>query len=583
MAPSRVASAIKHQWHKFVHAFGHLHVGHRGFYSIERLQALDDYCRDTSLPHVLAVCVALPLPALTVAVGMEFIPLQDPLKGWKVNYGLWLRFVVGNLGIGLGFILQMKQLVPGLGLTTLKIIGIAVASTGLGLGFMMGVAILWVFPIPFSLVSVVPPYMTSLVVCFLVGIGRRPFKQNPNLWRDLLKQIYIILAQATLAIVYPAFGAVYSWLPKHEQAGFVLVLPVMKLIMQNVVASSSNHLEEYVPGITVFSVELFNALYVAKCMQNASSIFTYVAIVGIDVLESVVAFRSMQQKLANLQELKKQYNPADPKQNLLHAVVEMCQQPGVLAPREGSFVRLRSPIALTLSRRNSEILGRLSSISQIAPDGGEEDDARGSTVTKATAPSSIVSHFTSQSKSASVMPEAQIPVISATKKENGSGIDKQLDSRGEMTSSQKHELVQQSLKMLFECEYHVLVEYIECMIPLIYAFYVVVVCQLPSAQYYPETRGMAPGDVKTMIGNILMYAWMEVVSFIALHFAVKWKFGFSPLYLLAFVLETQALEFQGRLIVWYIFVLELTLAHFGTFAHANGDCVKQCAHVNAAV
>lgn len=579
MPPNQVATAIKRQWHKLVHAFSRLHVGHRGFYSIERLQALDDYCRDTSLLRVLGVCVMLPLPALLVAICMEFIPLQDPFEGWKANYGLWLRFVVGNLGIGLGFILQMKQLVPGLGLTKLKIVGIAVASTSLGLGFMMTVAILWVFPIPFSLVLVVPPYMTSLVVCFLVGIGRKPFKQNPNLWRDLLKQIYIILAQAMLAVVYPAFGAVYSSLSKHAQAGFVLVLPVMKVIMQNVVAWCSMHLEEYVPGITVFSVELFNALYVAKCMQNASSIFTFVAIMGIDALESVLAFRTMQQKLSSLQELKKQYNLADPKQNLLHAVVEMCQQPGVLAPRKGSFVRLRSPIAFTLSRRNSEILGRLSSISQITArdDEGEESDAPG---TKTTVPPSIVSPCStasnSQVKSVSVMPEAHIPVIAVSKKTNGSGaphVQQQSDPKQEMTAEQKHELVQQSLKMLFECEYHVLVEYIECMIPLIYATYVAVVCQLPSAQYYPETRGMSAGHVKTMIGNILMYAWMEVVSFIALHFAVKWKFGFSPVYLLAFVLETQALEFQGRLMVWYIFVLELTLEHFGTSTQCNnGDC-----------
>lgn len=569
MAPISCFPAVSLRWQRFVHAFERSQVGHRGFYSIERLYALDDYCRDTSLLRVLAVCVAFPLPALIVVVGMEFIPLQNPLRGWKANYGIWLRFMVGNLCVGAGFILQIRQLVPGLGITKTKIACIAVASTCCALGFLMTLAILWVFPTPFSLVLVVAPYMTVLVGFSLIGIGRRPFEMNPNLWQDLRKQINTILAQASLALVYPAFGAVYSWLPKNEQTGFILVLPVMKVIMQNIVAWSSMHLEEYIPGITVFSVELFNALYVSKCMQKTSSIFTYVAIMGIDVVESLVAFQTMHEKLSNLQELKKRYNTADPDQNLLHAVVEICQQPGVLAPREGSLVRLRSPIAFTLSRRNSEIFGRLSSntlgtAAEVQPN----KNTSGPILAKLTVESSIVPHarsFQSKPRRVSVMPEAQIPAISATtmKSTHVAGTSELANLDGGMTASQKHELVQRSLKILFECEYHVLVEYIECMIPLIYAIYVAVVCQLPSAQYYPETRGMTPSHVKTMVGNILMYAWMEVLSLVCFHFAVKWKFGFSPVYQLAFVLETHALEFQGRLMVYFIHVLELTLDHFG--------------------
>lgn len=304
------------------------------------------------------VIMALSVPALVVTVGMEFIPLQDPLDGWKANYGVWLRFVVGNFCIGLGFIFQVKQLVPGLGLTKVKILSITLAASCCGLACMIATANCWVFPIPFSLVLIIVPYMTSLALCFLAGIGKRPFQLNPNLWHQLLKQVYIILAQALLAFVYIAFGAVYTWLPPTRQTGFILVLPVLKAIMQNVVAWSSKHMEEYVPGITVFSVELFNALYVAKCVQKANSIFTYAAIVSINIAESVIAFRSIQEKFAGLDMLKTQSR----QQGLIHAVVETCQQLDVLAPREGSFIRLRVPIALWLSRKNSEILGRLSSI-----------------------------------------------------------------------------------------------------------------------------------------------------------------------------------------------------------------------------
>lgn len=42
------------------------------------------------------------------------------------------------------------------------------------------------------------------------------------------------------------------------------------------------------------------------------------------------------------------------------------------------------------------------------------------------------------------------------------------------------------------------------------------------------------------------------------------RFGFSPLYLLAVVLEHQVVELEARLLVWFTYVLELTLVHYGT-------------------
>lgn len=48
----------------------------------------------------------------------------------------------------------------------------------------------------------------------------------------------------------------------------------------------------------------------------------------------------------------------------------------------------------------------------------------------------------------------------------------------------------------------------------------------------------------------------------AFHSVVKKKFGFSPAYVLAFVLENQAIELVARRIVWFVYILELTLVHF---------------------
>lgn len=63
--------------------------------------------------------------------------------------------------------------------------------------------------------------------------------------------------------------------------------------------------------------------------------------------------------------------------------------------------------------------------------------------------------------------------------------------------------------------------------------------------------------------NLMAYAWLEILSLFALHFAVKNKFGLSLIYVLAFVLENQAIELQARLTVWLVYILQLTLVHFG--------------------
>ncbi|KAL3670440.1 hypothetical protein V7S43_004762 [Phytophthora oleae] len=63
--------------------------------------------------------------------------------------------------------------------------------------------------------------------------------------------------------------------------------------------------------------------------------------------------------------------------------------------------------------------------------------------------------------------------------------------------------------------------------------------------------------------TILAYAVIELVSFSTLVTLLWRKFGFSPLYQLAFVLETQGPAQQGYLFVWTITILHLTLAHYG--------------------
>lgn len=132
------------------------------------------------------------------------------------------------------------------------------------------------------------------------------------------------------------------------------------------------------------------------------------------------------------------------------------------------------------------------------------------------------------------------------------------------SAASKQDIVSLSLKLLFECEFRVLVEYVESIIPVIYAMYIAIMAQLSSAQYYPETSGKSTSQIEAMVLNIIIYACMEALSFLFMQQWVQWKSSLSPARILAFVIENQTKELAGRLFVWYIVLLQFTLAHFGT-------------------
>ncbi|KAG6610055.1 uncharacterized protein IUM83_01008 [Phytophthora cinnamomi] len=130
-------------------------------------------------------------------------------------------------------------------------------------------------------------------------------------------------------------------------------------------------------------------------------------------------------------------------------------------------------------------------------------------------------------------------------------------------SNYDEDVAHDALQTLFHSEYILLAEYIEFIVPMLYAPYLAVLFHLPVAAYYPHTASITEQKLKTTVINIMVYGVIEFVSFGALLVLLKRKFGFSPLYQLAFVLETHAAALQGHLFVWTITILHLTLKHYG--------------------
>lgn len=658
-----------------VHGLHKLQLSHRGSYSVERLKAFDEYCHQVSLWRVVGICLTLPIPALAVAIGMECIPLQDPREGWRANHGAFIRDSLMFFMTCFGLCVQSRQLVPNLSMSLFRMVLVSAATAICSISLRMLVAELWVYPIPFGYAWGATPYSMFVAIFFLIAVGRTQLREKPTLFRQLCQQYIVVMVQVMLCVVYPAYNAVYLRLGPTEQALFVLVLPFLKLVMQNIVAWSTSHVVEYMPGVTVFSVEVFNALYMAKCMQSAGSMLTFGVIMGFDVLKMMLSFRDTKFRMTELYRLMEKHNGSNSDKRFVDTVMEICQDADVLSRRD-SNIRIRSPIKLSLSRMSSGLLNELvrkqstaveqlktkrkgairPSANAIAVGKGNAsirtqrkrspaeilprlDDSRAKaimTTPMATlkeqfglANEAIVTGGPSntrngratmesigKSKSMNQLLETERvdnfvwahrlrsevanqrndlsarapPEPKATNDDDNepTPVKRNLnlspnsslhlppgytltstDKIQPLTSAEKVRFTNESLKILFHFEYHALVEYIEAMIPMLYCVYVELLTKLPSRQYYPEMRYMTTEHMDKMVGNIFTYAWLEVLSFILMHYMIKWKFGFSPAYLLAFVLENQAMEFQARLLVWFTYVLEITLVHYGTFAQRS--------------
>ncbi|GLE00504.1 hypothetical protein PINS_up009261 [Pythium insidiosum] len=84
-----------------------------------------------------------------------------------------------------------------------------------------------------------------------------------------------------------------------------------------------------------------------------------------------------------------------------------------------------------------------------------------------------------------------------------------------------------------------------------------------NAEFYPQVRGLTNEDFVQQVGRILVYASLELISFVVLCLLLHRKLRFTVIKQLAFVLESEWLLIQLRLFVWVLFIVQNTLQHFG--------------------
>lgn len=139
-----------------------------------------------------------------------------------------------------------------------------------------------------------------------------------------------------------------------------------------------------------------------------------------------------------------------------------------------------------------------------------------------------------------------------------------------LNSAERFRLIQDAVKVLYITEYAVLIEYTEvitpvvcstyhprctyvlthtnllwyygvdsCSLPVLAVLYMTAMFYLPNRAFYPQFTGVSQSQLSSNISNLLLYAALEFLSFLALGFVIRTKLGISTTRQLTFVLKTQ--------------------------------------------
>ncbi|POM66326.1 Hypothetical protein PHPALM_17827 [Phytophthora palmivora] len=429
---------------------------------------------------------------------IECIPLKGPEEGWKANWTMWVRVMVASIFVGGGIVFLSRAIIEEGKISVTRAIGITIVSAILYAALGCLLAATWKYPIPFGMVLMVCPFVSIIMNLILLSIDFKDLKTNKKLRKQLVGHIIGSSAQSLLVVAYPTFNAVFLHLSGSQQAIFMLVLPVIKFITKQIIAKVATYLEDYIGVVIVFSVDVFNVLYVAICMQTARSSLTTILVMSSDILQIFLALRNVYYHTNHiLQQHDKDKGNVPYVDKILLSVAQF-------QPRKNPYsgpIRLFMPYKVPLSATSRDLLENVE------------------------------------------------------RKWNR--------NEGNLSCVKLEKSIKEGLQVLFYCEYVIMSEYIECILPLVYAGYLSGLYRLPTAAYYPFTRSLTPTKMRSTLIQLIMYGSLEFWSFVGLHVLLKKRLGYSPVYQLAFVLETHVIIVQSLLFIWIIFIVQLTLVHAG--------------------
>eukprot|EP00644_Phytophthora_capsici_P001136 jgi/Phyca11/129692/e_gw1.86.45.1 len=509
-----------------------------GKYSVERALALETYTKDTSQLRVLLVCFGSPLPMIILVLIQELIPLQKPTDGWYVNYGVWIRTWLLAFIVGFTITGQSEVLIDDVAISTLELISLSALAAVLFVACAMAAAT-FLFPFPFFVLVLAPIFYVFLTISVRLVVGGQVFRAMRTHSDQSIRYILFVGTQVLVAFVYPSYESLFH-LAKGTRFQFlvILLLPILKVAVKNLMLRCTRRMEDMIPEAVLFTVDFFNATYIATCMQSASSVTAIAAITVTDLVQTGVMLYGFNQRTVSA---RRKLLPVD--NSLLVMAGLICRKRNAFESQNRSGIRIRSCLPHRISEADKVVV---CSYEKIPVDKILSD------ATKLLGGPCKLGLITCQSTSVHpVLPEGgEIQIHGSAKALN-------LEKR----STSLHD----ALEMLFTTECVVITAYLEAVVPIFYCNYIVFMVNLPSAQYHSEMAGVSRENVGSTVLPVFVFGLLQILSFALIARVIRRNLGMHALYQLAFVLETQTSLLQGKMMLWMVITICFRIVHFGTW------------------
>ncbi|KAE8883038.1 hypothetical protein PF005_g4279 [Phytophthora fragariae] len=258
---------------------------------------------------------------------VECVPLQVPSAGWSENYGIWIRCAIICSVIAYTMLVELKNLIEDVTVSMLQTVFVLLCVVVGDIALCMAIAAYLAFPIPFMSIVMVPPLLAIVALSLRIAFGTQTFRKMISHHAQIFGFVLFIMAQATTLVIYPVYQVLFNAVANTKfELPVLFLLPILNIIMKNVVAESIDYMEDMMPESVILTVDFFNAVYMATCMQRTSSAVTVLTVMAVDIIRSVLTLQSLYGASYELQrQVHREMRRSGGRFNLLEVGCSICQ------------------------------------------------------------------------------------------------------------------------------------------------------------------------------------------------------------------------------------------------------------------
>lgn len=286
---------------------------------------------------------------------------------------------------------------------------------------------------------------------------------------------------------------------------------------------------------------LFNAIYMATCMQSATSDASIVAMTVLDISQTSAMLYGLHRRTNTLQlKLRLAVGSDSEGNDLLAMLCTLCRDVKKFKRQVRAGIQLRSCFPHKLDDDDQYILQNL------------RNNASNSKIISTDPTISVPRTYNMHG----VAPNAQ----------NLVAVDRRASTRASIQSllhPAHPTILLETLEALFTIECILLTAYLEAAIPMFYCCYMLLLVNFPSAQYHTEMVGITLENVEERVVPLVLFGLFQLLSFRLLVRMIKRNCGMDAIKHLAFVLDKHMPLIQGKLTLWMAVTVCCRVVHFG--------------------